>query len=406
MINSRSRPINLRSSVFGISLIAAGCSNTVQPDVVTSDVRTIDDTASESSLTLRDVVDSGSIEAEASRDDGPIEWDQPTIDVPSPPDDGGSLNDAGDGDSASDSGPCGPPGDIVALPGTNQSCSGVNGAPAEHCREVWQCGGLFTMGSPDAWIQPGQGRPWRLQNRCDISSGVVHPGFVDAYAVSVARFRAFVRAGMPTPPPNAVVFDREVWGMGYHAQNPGNAGCLGRSNPGPNDNLPVNCMDYPTAVAFCYWDGKHLATDSAWELVATNRGRTQRPFADDPRGNPCLFGDVLANQCKPMAPSQHFAIDAFPRGQTLNPPGVFGLWGGVYSLMHNSRVPGCAQPFRDGYNVNALDPFFFVVRGISAQEGGFEYDQMSLSRSTRADYDGGGFNHGIRCMRWLPESRG
>lgn len=397
---------NLRSLGFSVSLIAVGCSNTVQPDVEMSEVSIVDASDRESSPVLRDVLDSGSIEAEVLRDEGPFEWDQTTGDVPTPRDDGGSLNDADDGDAA-DAATCGPPMGVAPLPGTNRSCGNANGAPAEHCREVWQCGGPFTMGSLDAWIQPGQNRPWRQQNRCDISSGVVHAGFVDAYPVSVARFRAFVRAGTPSPARDAIVFDRQAWNNGLVVRGVARTPpCTFTENPGPNENLPVTCVDYDTSVAFCYWDGKHVATDSAWEFVATNGGRTTRPFAADPSANPCMYGDVLANRCKPLTPTQHFPIDAFPMGQSIDPAGIFGLWGGVYSMLNNSRVPGCSVPFRDGFNENSMDPYFFVVRGISAQEGGIEYEQMSPSRSTRADYYGAGPNHGIRCMRWLPESRG
>lgn len=386
------------------SLLSAGCSLSVQPEAG----REVDAHGMESGLVDRlEVIDTPNRVDRWNGDDA----DTPVLDVP---DDGGSLVDnpqviPQDGFSdvdAVDAGPCEAPGDASALPTTNQSCRGPDGAPAEHCREVWQCGGPFTMGSVNAWIQPGQNRDWRQQTPCDISTGTVHPGFIDAYAVSVARFRAWVRAGAPRPANGTVVFDRFVWNQRQITIDGDPRYCTFRAEPGVNDDIPVTCVDYSTAIAFCYWDGKHLATDAAWEFVATNRGTTERPFADDPRGNPCHFGDVLANQCKPMNPTQHFPIDAFPGSQTRDPRGVFGLWGGVYSLMHNSRVPGCAAPFRDGYNVNNDVVYPFVVRGISAYEFGFEYDRMNLSRSTRADFYGGGAGHGIRCMRWVPEPRG
>jgi len=55
---------------------------------------------------------------------------------------------------------------------------------------------------------------------------------------------------------------------------------------GPNENLPVNCVDWFEAYAFCIWDGGFLSTEAEWNYAASG-GSEQRayPWSNPPRSN-------------------------------------------------------------------------------------------------------------------------
>ena len=122
---------------------------------------------------------------------------------------------------------------------------------------------------------------------------------LERYEVTVARFRAFVAAGLGTgaSPPKV--------GAGAHPKNPGSgwlAGynasllattadltaalttCAGFPNATyapagviASNNKPINCVTWFEAQAFCIWDGGRLPTVAEVEL-ATRGGAQQRAF--------------------------------------------------------------------------------------------------------------------------------
>src|SRR6185437_3887516 len=55
--------------------------------------------------------------------------------------------------------------------------------------------------------------------------------------------------------------------------------------PGGDDTVPITCINWFQAAAFCWWDGqKRLPTQVEWQYEATgrNRGRTY-PWGDTPK---------------------------------------------------------------------------------------------------------------------------
>ncbi|MDP3274723.1 MAG: hypothetical protein Q8Q09_05965, partial [Deltaproteobacteria bacterium] len=210
-----------------------------------------------------------------------------------------AVEDAGDASEVADVVPmeagtgCVPPSDPRPAQ-TLRSCTGPFGAPAEHCREVYSCGGPIPFGSTDAWRTDNDliAEPQRVG--CELGEVVVSPGYLDAYEVSVGRFKAWVRAGMPQPPRDARVWiEREqYWSpQTFDVPNysctpervctrPDPAQCTYNELSSGIDDRPINCLSGFMMVAFCWWEGKHLANEGLWQAVATNGGRTSLPFSD------------------------------------------------------------------------------------------------------------------------------
>lgn len=198
------------------------------------------------------------------------------------------------GDAGDDSGMTMVP-DPDPDPGTPPpSCAGLQakcGTAADSC-----CTSLAVSGGTFF-------RDHDVANNPPLSGGTSYPATIssfrlDKYDVTVARFRAFVAAGMGTQvhPPAA--------DAGAHPQKPGSgwstswntsletttaaltANLKGSSDstwrsdlPGNADdeNRPINYITWYEAMAFCIWDGGYLPTEAEWDYAAQG-GAEQRAY--------------------------------------------------------------------------------------------------------------------------------
>jgi formylglycine-generating enzyme len=119
---------------------------------------------------------------------------------------------------------------------------------------------------------------------------------LDKYEVTVGRFRQFVNAGYGTkakPPvngsgghPNLV---SSGWDSAWVQFLPDDTLALkaflpcdgARSTwsdaPGAKENLPINCVSWYEAMAFCIWDSGYLPTEAEWNFAAAG-GSEQRAY--------------------------------------------------------------------------------------------------------------------------------
>jgi formylglycine-generating enzyme required for sulfatase activity len=174
---------------------------------------------------------------------------------------------------------------------------------------------------------------------------------LDAYEVTVGRFRAFVEAGQgtqqsPNPSrgagghprylnsgwdPDAYFDELAVDEEDLRAQ----LACSDdlrytwTDAPGDNENKPINCVTWYEALLFCAWDGGRLPSEAEWHYAAAG-GDEQRayPWAE-PAG--VITPDLAVFGCPDDRP-------ACPTGTSIAPvgskPSGIGRWG-QYDLSGN-----------------------------------------------------------------------
>jgi len=181
---------------------------------------------------------------------------------------------------------------------------------------------------------------------------------LDKYVVTVGRFRQFVHALYPDGGADAALAWTPAPGSGKHAHLNGGRGlavapnvptgqtyepgwaaaddaqiapteanlrCPGwpdswtwTTSVGPNENKPINCVNWYEAYAFCIWDGGFLPSEAEWEYVAAG-GSEQRPYPWGPADagvsdRYAIYGDAVGDCFYPTVGPCSGAINLAPVG--------------------------------------------------------------------------------------------
>lgn len=180
------------------------------------------------------------------------------------------------------------------------------------CHEAPEASPQLPGGSYDrSYVNDGQG----ASGLADPAS--VSPFRLDRYLITVGRFRQFVAASVAgwTPPAASGKHAHLNGGRGLAngagvGYEPGWSGgddielastaedwtarleCepsfhTWTDGVGPNEALPMNCIDWFEAYAFCIWDGGFLPSEAEWEYAAAGGGEQRaHPWgATDPQGS-------------------------------------------------------------------------------------------------------------------------
>lgn len=263
--------------------------------------------------------------------------------------------------------------------------SGCGGGPApqlscpmaseQGCGTVTFSGGSFTMGGDTTALSdtPAQ-------------TSITVSGFtLDAYEVTVSRFRRFWSAGHPMPPGGSVQYPGGTVAWGGMVTEPALADgqCTWSEMPDTLEAHPINCVDWNTAQAFCVWDGGRLPTEAEWEYAA--RGNTESGLA---AGRAYPWGATDPTACDRAEWDDCSGDDDTATTRV----GDFAPTGGVYDLAGNV-YEWTADWYADYTNaqcwngVPQMDPVCNVstsqVRGI---RGGSWYSDIAYLRgASRSD---------------------
>lgn len=225
---------------------------------------------------------------------------------------------------------------------------------------------------------------------------------LDATEVTVARFRRYWTAGHPAPTGAILYPGGSVTWTGSVAEPIAGGANNWSASAGLRELHPINSVDWPTAQAFCVWDGGRLPTEVEWEFAA--RARYGEPYRTYPWGD-----DVPAETCDRLQWNGCAGEDGAPTrrvGSFVATGGLFDLAGNVFEWQADRYAEYGSAPCWNGSRRNnpvcndgAVDSR--SVRGGSWSDSGIGGFMRRLQPASRA-YDAAtdrDVHTGMRCAR-------
>jgi formylglycine-generating enzyme required for sulfatase activity len=172
---------------------------------------------------------------------------------------------------------------------------------------------------------------------------------------------------------------------------------------GNQENLPINCVNWYEAYAFCIWDGGFLPSEAEWEYAAAG-GSQQREYA---------WGDTSPGTACPGTGCQYAIYNCdYPSGSgtcagvtNVAPVGTATLGAGLWGQLD---LTGNVGEWTLDWSGNYVDPCTdcaYATTGASPvrvlRGYGFSTDSTFLTVPSRYDEGpmGRSGNSGFRCAR-------
>jgi len=163
------------------------------------------------------------------------------------------------------------------------------------------------------------------------------------------------------------------------------------SATGGRENLPINCVNWYEAYAFCIWDGGFLPSEAEWELAAAG-GSEQRQYpwgsaAPASMNQYAIYGSFYTGNATGLAPVGSAVMGAGLWGQ-LDLAGEIWEWNLDWRQTYVNPCLDC---------VNLTKASFRIVRGDNF--GGSLANLVPTVRGGDIAPEGRDSNFGVRCAR-------
>jgi sulfatase modifying factor 1 len=290
------------------------------------------------------------------------------------------------------------------------SCTGLaaNCGPGESCcASLCVPGGTFTLGG---------------NVEAQTSQAKLSGFYLDKYEVSVGRFRNFVAAYdewlRAKNPKSGAGSHPLIPGSGWQATAwtaslPANSAALVEnltancspshdsafstwSTSGGNDRLPLNCLDWFEAFAFCAWDGGRLPTEAEWEYAAAGGDEGNiypwgaQPPTVERASYDCLDGPEGCSTIEAIVP-----VGSKPKGAAFF--GHLDLAGSLEEWVLDLYATPYPRTMNDGAVVAGTSQLFLrVFRGSAFGQSADELN-VAIRRSEEPTIRGAYI--GLRCAR-------